>query len=204
MLSALLEQLNCTNEYLKLPFLKPGDTFGGGNGDPLELRLDPTLPCMVLSSAYSIDGLPAKPGVLIETNTVKERVVGNRFGQYLNLEPNGISGNLVVKNGSLKKEALQGTEYMEIIKFSSLLIDSKKLTWSSEIKLGRHIASDGSVTLVKGGVVSGSLKENFTDCLFSSSSGIVNVPQSSYAPPLGYHGPDAMLITRGVSIAGQS
>ncbi len=203
MLNALFSQLNCLNEYLKLPCLKPGDRFGGGDGDPLDLRLDPTIPCMVLSSAYAIDGLPARGGVLIQNNTVLDRVIGNRFGQYLDLEPNGLSGNLVVKPGTLDADTLHGLDYTEVIKFSSLLIDSQKLTWSSEIKLGRHVAADGTVTLVKGGVVSGSLKENFIDCKFSSRPGTVNAPQVSYEPPLGYQGPDAMLITRGVSIAGK-
>lgn len=203
MLDALLQQLNCANEYLKLPFLNVGDTFGGSDGDALDLSLDPTIPCMVLSSAYAIDGLPAQGGSLIENNEVKQRVVGNRFGQYLDLEPNGLSGNLVVKTGSLEREQLQGMEYTEIIKFSSLLIDSRKLTWSSEIKLGKHVAADGTVTLVKGGVVSGNLKDNFTGCRFSTSVGTVNVPKSSYDPPLGFQGPDAMLINKGVSIAGK-
>ncbi|MDZ8118885.1 metallopeptidase TldD-related protein [Pontiella agarivorans] len=203
MLEALLGQLNVLNEYLKLPFLNLGDTFGGGNGDPLHLSLDPTIPCMVLSSAYAIDGLPARGGTLIENNTVKNRIIGNRFGQYLDLEPNGLSGNLVVKPGTLDASTLQGVECTQIIKFSSLLIDAQKLTWSSEIKLGKHIAADGTVTLVKGGVVSGNLKDNFTDCRLSSTIGTVNVPKSSYAPPLGYKGPDAMLITKGVSIAGK-
>jgi predicted Zn-dependent protease len=204
MLNALLEQLNCLNEYLKLPFMKAGDTFGGGKGDALQLSLDPAIPCMVLSSAYAIDGLPGAAGILIEDNTVKNRVIGNRFGQYLGLEPNGLSGNLVVEPGSLDRKKLQGLEYIEIIKFSSLLIDSRKLTWSSEIKLGRQVAADGTVTLVKGGVVSGNLKDNFSDCRFSSTLGTVNVPKSGYAPALGYRGPDGMLITRGVSIAGQT
>lgn len=203
MLDAVLSQLNCTNEYVKLPFMKAGDTFGGGNGDPLSLKLDPTLPCMVLSAAYGLDGLPATGGVLIENNAVKQRVIGNRFGQYLGLEPNGISGNLIVAPGTLDKDALAGTDYTEVIKFSSLLIDNSKLTWSSEIKLGKHHAADGTVTLVKGGVVSGNLKDNFTDCRLSSTLGTVNIPQSSYAPPLGYQGPDALFITKGVSIAGK-
>ena len=204
MLNALLQQLNCLNEYLKLPFLKTDDRFGGGYGDTLDLSLDPTIPCMVLSSAYALDGLPAKGGKLIENNTVCNRLIGNRFGQYLDLEPNGLSGNLVVKPGTLEEKHLQGLEYTEVIKFSSLLIDSQKLTWSSEIKLGKHMAKDGTVTLVKGGVVSGNLKKNFIDCRLSSTVGTVNVPQSSYEPPLGYHGPDAMLITEGVSMAGQT
>jgi len=204
MMDTLSQQLNCANEYLKIPFLQPGDRFGGGEGDALELSLDPTIPCMVLSSAFASDGLPAQCGILIADNEVKHRVVGNRFGQYLNLTPNGFAGNLMVKPGTLIKENLQGLAYVEVIKFSSLLIDSQKLTWSSEIKLGRHIAADGTVTLVKGGVVSGNLKENFIDCRLSSNLGNVNVPQSSYAPPLGYRGPDSMLITRGISIAGQT
>ncbi|QBG48932.1 hypothetical protein EGM51_16550 [Verrucomicrobia bacterium S94] len=104
--------------------------------------------------------------------------------------------------GTLDTKNIQGLEYTQIIKFSSLLIDAQKLTWSSEIKLGKHVAADGTVTLVKGGVVSGNLKDNFTDCRLSASIGTVNVPKSSYAPPLGYKGPDAMLITKGVSIAG--
>ncbi|MDF7826370.1 hypothetical protein P4B35_20240 [Pontiellaceae bacterium B12227] len=203
MLNALLNQLNCLNEYLKLPYLKVDDRFGGGYGDALDLSLDPTIPCMVLSSGYAIDGLPAKGGTLIENNTVTHRVIGNRFGQYLDLEPNGLSGNLVVKAGTLEAKDLQGLEYTEVIKFSSLLIDSQKLTWSSEIKLGKHVAADGTVTLVKGGVVSGNLKKNFIDCRLSATLGTVNVPQSSYDPPLGYKGPDAMLITKGVSIAGK-
>jgi predicted Zn-dependent protease len=204
MLNTLSHQLNCANEYLKVPFLQQGDRFGGGEGDALELSLDPTIPCMVLSSAYASDGLPAQKGTLIAGNEVKDRIVGNRFGQYLDLAPNGVTGNLVVKPGTLNKEELCGLDYVEVIKFSSLLIDSQKLTWSSEIKLGRQISADGTVTLVKGGVVSGNLKENFIDCRLSSTLGNVNVPQSSYAPPLGYRGPDAMLITRGVSIAGQT
>ncbi len=203
MLDAVLQQLNCINEYLKLPFMKAGDTLGTGAGDTLSLRLDPTLPGMVLSASYGIDGLPARGGILIENNVVKNRIIGNRFGQYLGLAPNGLSGNLVIEPGSLQTGELQGMEYTEIIKFSSLLIDTQKLTWSSEIKLGRHMAADGSVTLIKGGVVSGNLKENFNGCRLSSTLGTVNVPQSSYAPPLGYTGPDAMLITQGVSIAGQ-
>ena len=204
MLDAILNQLNCANEYMKLPCMHAGDQFGGGEGDALELALDPTIPCMVLSSAYTAEGLPAQGGTLIADNEVKQRVVGNRFGQYLELAPNGLSGNLVVKPGTLDKGKLEGVEYVEVIKFSSLLIDSQKLTWSSEIKLGRHIAADGTVTLVKGGVVSGNLKENFIDCRLSPTLGNVNVPADSFAPALGYRGPDAMLITRGVSIAGQT
>lgn len=203
MLEAVLPQLNCSNEYVKLPFLKTGDSFGGGTGDALTLKLDPTIPGMVLSAAYAADGLPARGATLIENNEIKDRVIGNRFGQYLGLTPNGISGNLVVEPGSLTKDALAGTEYTEVIKFSSLLIDAQKLTWSSEIKLGKHVAADGTVTLVKGGVVSGNLKDNFTDCRLSTTLGTVNIPQSSYDPPRGYRGPDALLITRGVCIAGQ-
>jgi predicted Zn-dependent protease len=208
MLSAVVQQLNCINEYARRPFMKTGDSFGGGDGDALQLRLDPTLPAMALSCAYGTDGLPARSGALIENNCVVDRIIGNRFGQYLGLKPNGLAGNIVVAPGSLNAETLnaetlKGTDYTEIIKFSSLLIDSNKLTWSSEIKLGRHIAADGTVTLVKGGIVSGNLKENFTDCRLSSTLATVSVPAGGFDGALGYRGPDALFITRGVSIAGQ-
>jgi hypothetical protein len=204
MFEAIVSQLNCMNEYLKLPYLKLGDILGGGAGDALQLDLDPTLPCMALSCAYGIDGLPAKGGALIRDNRVVDRVVGNRFGQYLGQEPNGLCGNIVVAPGGLERAALKGMSYIEILKFSSLLIDARKLTWSSEIKLGRQVAADGTVTLIKGGVASGNLKDNFTHCRLSSSIGTINNPPSSYHPALGYRGPDAMLISCGVSISGKT
>jgi predicted Zn-dependent protease len=203
MLEAVVQQLNVANEYQRFPFLKEGDLLGGGSGDALTLTLDPAVPCMALSGAYSAEGLPARSGLVIEKNVVKERLIGNRYGQYLELKPNGVEGNMMVEAGTLSREALCGQAYLEIIKFSSLLIDPRKLTWSSEIKLGKRVGADGSETLVKGGVVSGNLKENFVDCHFSRTIGTVNMPGTGFDAAVGYRGPEWMLIRRGVSVAGK-
>lgn len=200
-LDAVRQQLGCAFEYNRLPFLKTDDTFGGGK-DPLTLSLDCTIPCLAQSGAYTNDGLPATAGVLIENNKITNRIIDNRYGQYLDRSPNGLSGNMVLQTGTLTPKALQGTAYFDIIKFSSLLVDERKLTWSSEIKLGRYVAADGTSTLIKGGVVSGNIRENVTNCRFATQNETVNFPGDSYTPPLGYHGPESMLITKGVSIAG--
>ncbi|MDB4303496.1 metallopeptidase TldD-related protein [Desulfosarcina sp.] len=201
--SSLTKQLACAAEYFKYPHLKVGELVGGGNGDNLTLSVDPTIPRLAQSGAYTRDGLLSKAGSLIKDNMVVNRIVDNRYGQYLNLKPNGLMGNIIVKGGSLDDEKLQGIEYIEIIKFSSLLIDEKKLTWSSEIKLGKHIKPGHPDKLIKGGVVSGRLLDNLHDCFLSKKISTVNFPGDSYTPPLGYQGPDSALLMNGVSISGK-
>jgi hypothetical protein len=76
------------------------------------------------------------------------------------------------------------------------------MTWSSEIKLAKQYHSDGTYTMIKGGVMSGNIWDNFADAMFSSNTGIVNFPPNSYNDAKGYVGPAWMLIRKGVSVVG--
>ncbi len=208
-MTALISQLDCTREYHKLPFLKENDKTFLGNKNPksnsLTLTLDPFIPEMALSSAYTAEGMISEKKCIIADDIVQSRFVNNRYGQYLNIKSNGNSGNIIIKPGNISFNDFKNieNEYLEIIRFSSLLVDHTKLTWSSEIKLAKLRKKDGSTTLIKGGVVSGKISENLSNFVFSKETAKVNSPGTSLDAPKGYIGPKKMLIRNGVSIVGK-
>jgi predicted Zn-dependent protease len=207
-LSSLVNHLDCAYEYMNLPFLKENDKVHTGEkkqgSDRLNITLDPFIPEMTLSSGFTQEGLVSKKMNVIKDDVVCCQIINNRFGSYLNRKPNGITGNIVVPPGNVKDFKGISDEFIEIIKFSSLLIDEKKHTWSSEIKLAKKYNGDGSVALLKGGVVSGKISENLSDMYFSKQTAVINSPGSSWDTPKGYIGPKKMMIKRGVSIVGKS
>jgi len=77
------------------------------------------------------------------------------------------------------------------------------LTWSSEIKLGKRYKNGKFEVMIKGGVVSGDLKENLTNFNFSNETKRVNTIGGGFYPAIGYVGPAHMLIKAGVKIAGE-
>ena len=159
---------------------------------------------MAESTPFTSEGLPAERALVIEDGVVRKQLVSARMGQYLGRPANGICGNMLVPPGRGDKADWLAAlpEVLEICTFSSLLIDPRTLTWSSEIKLGRlHRAGRPPVT-IKGGVVSGSLRQNLRDCAFSRRRIVRNDLPDGWKPARGYDGPDAMLIRAGVQVAG--
>ncbi len=206
-LDAVRSQLDAAMEYHKMPHFKPGASVYGDvePRDRLTMTLDPGIPYMVESTPHTDEGLVAEKRVVIDQGRVVDRMISNRYGQYLDLAPNGVTGNIVVPSGSVSHRDFINhvPSYIEILKFSSLLVDERKLTWSSEIKLARQVDHSGQTALLKGGVVSGKIVDNLAACLFSSETGRVNRPSNGFDNGVGYEGPAKVLIMKGVSVAGR-
>lgn len=207
-LNALTDQLSADAEYNHSPHLLPGQqavqTEESLPSDPLSVTVDPAIPLMIGSSPWTNEGIASKKTILIEENLVKNQIIGNRMGQYLKKEPNGAAGNFILPSGSHSKmELLEREEQcLEILAFSSLLINSRTLTWSSEIKLARLHKKGQSPIMIKGGVASGSIQKNFGSALYSSNQIHYNQVGDSWHPSIGYRGPGFALIRSGVKIAG--
>ncbi len=159
---------------------------------------------MALSTAFTDEGLPAERAAVVADGVVCRQLVNVRFGQYLGRPANGIAGNLVVPAGRWSREELLAAapEVLEIVTFSSLLVNPQTLSWSSEIKLGRLHRRGQAPVLVKGGLVSGNLRENLRDARFSNRLATRNLLARAWYLAKGYCGPDLMLIQAGVKIAG--
>jgi predicted Zn-dependent protease len=208
LLSSLISQLDANKEYQKLPFLTEGDSITAPGkrpiGETLTLSLDPSIPIMGLTTAFTDEGMKPIKAQVIEKNKVIHQLVHHKMGQYLNRTPNYITGNIVVKEGSNTKEILISKchECLEIISFASLLIDDNTLTWSSEIKLARLHRKGEATSMIKGGVVSGDLKENFVNFQFDKEIVKINKTSGGFGVPVGYIGPKHMLINTGIKIVG--
>lgn len=210
MFHTLLSQLDAESEYQKRPHFQIGESVylgeKSGDSDQINLTLDPTLDVMAESSAHTPEGLLTVKAKVIEGDQVRHQKVSNRMSQYLGKEANGIMGNIVLDLGSMSREELISSEdeCLEILSFSSLLLDPNTLTWSSEIKLGKLHRKGQEPVQIKGGVVSGNIRENLSNFRFSSTQIQDNAVSSGFfSPAAGYLGPDAMLIRAGVKIAGE-
>ncbi len=205
--SALTSCLSARRAFLKVGSLAVGEAVHTGvlRGDPVGVDLDPFQERMVCSHAATESGqIPARARV-IDNSVVQHQCVDHRYGQYLDLPPNYVGGNAVVDLGVRTTDELRAVApgAIEVLKFSSLVVDRATLTWSSEIKLGRQRGVDGQFRWLKGGVISGDFRANLSDVLLSSEEGIVNEPGRFGMSALGYRGPAAMLIRAGVSVVGE-
>lgn len=209
LLFCIVSQLNASREYDKNPFMTEGESILKGEkqtgSDKITISLDPTIPVMALTTPFTSEGMKPVKAEIIKDDTVVTQIINNRIGQYLGKTPNFIEGNLLVKAGSMTKEELLNStsECIEIIAFSSLLMNSNTLTWSSEIKLGKLYKNGKFHSMLKGGVLSGNIKENLTNFKFSNEKTKVNQVAGSFGGAKGYVGPNHMLIEAGVKVVGE-
>lgn len=201
----LLERLQADAQYNRMAHFKAGDRIAEirDGADPVNLTLDPSIPLMSESSPHTDEGLIARRAELIRDHVVMDRCVSYRMGQYLKIPHNGIAGNMLLGPGSLTREELisRTDRCLEILSFSSLLINPRTLSWSSEVKLGRYHREGEEPVMVKGGVVSGNLIENLSDLRFSSDIVRKSTVADQWHSAKGYVGPGSMLIRAGFAIA---
>jgi predicted Zn-dependent protease len=208
-LNNLISHLNARREYEKSPFLAIGSNITTGEknaeSDSINLSLDPTLPVMALTSPFTEEGMKPMKAVVIKDDIVQVQITHNRMGQYLGKQPNYIAGNMILEKGQKNKTDLLRSveECIEIISFSSLLIDENTLTWSSEIKLGKLYNNGEFISMVKGGVLSGNIKSNLSFFNFDNSEIRINEMGGGFEPAKGYIGPNHMLIKSGVKVVGE-
>lgn len=208
--AAIASQLNGSAEYSQGPHLKPDDALPNGEvdarSDVFNLTIDPALKQMAKTSAFTDEGTVAEKAEVIVNNTVQQQVLDTRLAHYLNKAPNGIYGNLVIPAGTASRTELlnQADEVIEILDFSSLLVNPSSLTWSSEIKLGRLYQKGQPIKTLKGGIVSGNVRDSLTGFKFSSETTLRNTAGGYFEAASGYNGPTFMLMWNGITIAGET
>jgi predicted Zn-dependent protease len=208
-LSKIVYQLNAQREDDKSPFMKAGDQIfkseKKSDSDKVTITLDPSTPVMALSTPFTEEGMKPIKAVIVKDDIVTTQVIHHKIGQYLAKTPNYIDGNMLINLGTNNKEQLLKStdECLEIISFSSLLINPNTLTWSSEIKLGKFYINGKFDCMMKGGVISGDIKENLNNFKFSNIECKINEVGGGYQANRGYIGPDYMLIKSGVKVVGE-
>ena len=200
-----LTQLMASNAYNGLPFINQGtELIPGAKGDLITLSLDPSLDFGANSGAIASDGLPQVPLRLVEKNQVIATATDKQYADYLELPATTTKGNIVIDAGLFSHDELtkKGPKVIEILQFSGLFADPNSGTFSSEIRLAKLYDNVlGKVTYIKGGSLSGSIKENFKGIRLSKKR-IKRAHFSSGAMSgQGYFGPEFALLSD-VSIVG--
>ena len=160
-----------------------GSTENVKEGDRLTIWLKAKDP-------FSSEGIPMKDRVLLEDGVLRTIHGGNRFAQYLGIEPTGFYGSIQVPVGDKTLEEMKQGAYLHIVSFSDFQMDDFTGHFGGEIRLA--FLSDGvTVTPVTGGSVNGSILEVQDRMIFSKE----RYTNSRYEGPMA-------VILEGVQVAG--
>jgi len=127
-----------------------------------------------------------------------------QYSDYLKHSATTSRGNIVIDPGTLTFEQLtaQAPKVIEILQFSGLFADPNSGTFSSEIRLARLYDNEKhTVVYLKGGSLSGSIAENFTNARFTNQQVKRAHFASGQMTGQGYFGPSHALLND-VSIVG--
>lgn len=139
---------------------------------------------------FSSEGIPMKDRVLVEDGVLCTIHGGNRFAQYLGIEPTGFYGSIQVPVGDTPLEEMKQGAYLHIVSFSDFQMDDFTGHFGGEIRLA--FLSDGErVIPVTGGSVNGSILEVQDRMVFSKE----RYTNSRYDGPMA-------VVMDGVQVAG--
>lgn len=156
-------------------------------GEVLKDRVNLT---MKATTPFSDEGIPMEDRELIKDGKLQLIHGGNRFAQYLGIEPTGIFGGYKVPAGTVSLEEMKSQPYLEVVNFSDFQMDSYTGHFGGEIRLA-FLYDGEKVVPVTGGSVNGNIFEAQKSLVFSKE---LQVEKN-------FEGPKAVAMD-GVSVAG--
>jgi hypothetical protein len=158
-------------------------------GDRLHLASDAAVPSL---AAYRFDehGWAASRQELVRDDALVGLHGSGRWMQVLGRPPRGQLATLTAPPGSADPAALRAGA-LEVVRFSEFHPRHDTGAFSGEIRFGWWHAPDGTRRPVRGGSVSGVLRDALADAVFSRDTATVD----------GYHGPQAARMTATVAVA---
>lgn len=171
--------------YPKYSTFSVGCDVQGGDveKDRINLVMKSTVP-------FSAEGIPMKDKELVKDGILQFIHGGNRFAQYLDIEPTGIYNSFKMPAGSVSLQEMKAEPYLEVVNFSDFQMDSDTGHFGGEIRLG-FLYDGEKVTPVTGGSINGNIFEVQKRLVFSKETQIEK----------NFEGPKAVCIEK-VNVAG--
>ncbi|MBC8447936.1 MAG: hypothetical protein H8D78_09315 [Chloroflexi bacterium] len=170
MLAFFRMQTAAQSKFQKLSQLELGQSVFGPRevqGEPLHLRSDALLPFGLHSGPFDAEGLPGQNVAIVEDNVLRRFWAGQRYAEYLGIEPTGALGNLVIPPGSTPlAELLAGGPLIHIVAFSDMTPNMVTGDVVAEIRLGYVVEGDRA-TPIKGGALSSNLYDGFAQATYA-------------------------------------
>ena len=139
---------------------------------------------------FSSEGIPMKDRVLLEDGVLRTIHGGNRFAQYLGIEPTGFYGSIQVPVGEMPLEEMKQGSYLHVVSFSDFQMDDFTGHFGGEIRLA-FLSDCEKVIPVTGGSINGSILEVQDRMIFSKE----RYTNSRYDGPMA-------VVMDGVQVAG--
>jgi len=125
-------------------------------GDKIEMKMLSSLEGSIYTSPIDELGVILKSSKVIENGVFTKAWGDARHSFYMNLEPTGNLKNVQFKGGKKTIAELEKEDAIEILDFSSFIVDSSTGDFSGEIRLG-YVLKNGKKTPISGGSISGNL-----------------------------------------------
>lgn len=126
------------------------------SGDLIELTMLSALEGSIYNTPIDADGVILKSSKVIENGVFTSAWGDARHAFYMNIAPTGSLRNASFKGGSKTIKELESTDALEVLDFSSFIVDSSTGDFSGEIRLG-YVLKGGTKTAISGGSISGNL-----------------------------------------------
>ena len=173
MLAFFRFQTAAQSKYQKLSQLELGESVFGSRevkGEPLNLHSDALLPFGLRSGPFDAEGLPGRDVSIVEDNVLRRFWAGQRYADYLGIEPTGAFGNLVIPPGSTPlADLLAEGPVFHIVAFSDMVPNMVTGDVVAEIRLG-YLVDGGKAVPIKGGALSANLYDAFADAIYSQET----------------------------------
>ena len=125
-------------------------------GDKIELTMLNALEGSIYNAPIDNDGVILKSTKVIENGVFTKAWGDARHSYYMELEPSGQLRNASFKGGSKTIKELENEDALEVLDFSSFIVDDSTGDFSGEIRLGYTI-KNRQKTAISGGSISGNL-----------------------------------------------
>ncbi len=171
--------------YPKYSSFSVGCDVQGGEvlKDRVNLTLTTTVP-------FSNEGIPMKELEMVRNGKLQVIHGGNRFAQYLGIEPTGFFDGCRVGAGEVSLAEMKSQPYLEVVNFSDFQMDSFTGHFGGEIRLA-FLYDGEKVVPVTGGSINGNIFEAQKNFVFSKE---LQVEKN-------FEGPKAVAMD-GISVAG--
>ncbi|MGM9940724.1 MAG: metallopeptidase TldD-related protein [Bulleidia sp.] len=135
---------------------------------PLTIRAVRNLPNSSANHVMDQEGGLIEDRVLIDHNMTASITGSRRFAWYLGKKDSFIVSNYEVEPSDVCEDDILKGSYLEVVEFSGFQVSPMTGDIFGEIRLG-YLHDDNGITVVKGGSISGNIRNQLKDMLFSDT-----------------------------------
>ena len=153
--------------YNKISKFESGKNFLGEDAkEKLNIRLNPSLESSTFAVPVDPEGKRLEAYTLYEDGVCRDIRSSSRFSHYLGIENKGTVNTFEVEAGDLSLEDYKKEDYIEILAFSSFLMDPVTGDFGGEFRLARYV-HDGVEEYITGGAISENIFKRQKEMRFS-------------------------------------